>query len=104
MTEEETNRTLDAIFGKESTPRPKPAPPKKPLVGLDAAKIEKAAEAVQELAKVLATPPAPKPPFVRKPHLTDSPFRQHEGLKALKQQMEKKQPRRGQRRPNKEKK
>lgn len=86
----------------DEQPRPKPAPPKKPLI--DTAAIEKAGEQIKDLGKVLAAP-LPKPAYVRKPHLTDHPFRGHDGLKELKKQMESnKPPRRGQRRPNKEKK
>lgn len=79
------------------TPRPKPAPPKpKPVPTIPPA--------------VKSTPDA-KPKFVRKPHLTDKPFKAHEGIQKLAEALakpipEKKYPtpRRGQRRTNKEKK
>lgn len=46
-----------------------------------------------------------KPKFMRRPHLTDRPFRSHEGLLAMQKQMEDSKPaRQGQRRNNKEKK
>jgi len=61
------------------TPRPKPAPPKpKPT-----------AEAPVKAAN---TPKAEKPKFVRKPHLTERPFKAHEGLLELQKQLEKKSP------------
>lgn len=73
-------------MNSSDTPRPKPAPPKaKTLVGN-------------------ATPPAEneKPKFVRRPHLTERPFKAHEGLAALRKQMDKVTP--SQSRANKEKK
>lgn len=45
-----------------------------------------------------------KPKFVLKPHLTERPLKGHEGLEALKKQLEDSSPKRPQRRNNKEKK
>lgn len=42
-----------------------------------------------------AEPPKEKPKYVRKPHLTDNPFRAHEGLKAMSKNMENLTPRKG---------
>lgn len=39
----------------------------------------------------------PKKPFVRKPHLTDRPFKDNAGLQALRDQMQKDQQRRNRR-------
>jgi len=84
-------------------PRPKPGPPKPKATPYPqlAEAATTAANAVAELGKALEAP-LPKPKFVRKPHLTEKPFRNHEGLQALAKQMEKKPtPRRGQRQTKK---
>lgn len=76
------------------TPRPKPAPPKKSLQDIEA-------------TTPLKTVTNEKPKFVRKPHLTEKPFRSHEGLQALKKSMDqagKKTQKKPVRRNNKEKK
>lgn len=91
-TNEETKRTLDAIFGKEVKPRPKPAPPKPKTEVLS--KIEENTK----LKSIVGS----KPKFVRQLHLTERPLKGHEGLAALAKTLE--TPRRGQRRTNKEKK
>lgn len=48
---------------------PKPTPPKKPEVSVS---VEK---------------PEAKRPYVRSPHLTNRPFGQHDGLKALREEL-----------------
>ena len=79
-------------------PRPKPAPPKPKAPEAPPAQSAEKIKKSMEYGK-----PQDKPKFVRKPHLTDRPFVQNEGLKALQKELAQKQkPRRGQRRPNKE--
>ena len=60
------------------SPRPKPGPPK-------------AKAPVAEEKKVISSAPAaPKerPKYVQKPHLTERPFKNHEGLLAIRKSLE----------------
>lgn len=119
-------------MSENATPRPKPMPPKKPLTVVSNEKADTASlsttlksyntitfDELQELgAAVYGISPgemhgepvviekvAEKPKYVLKPHLTERPLKQHEGLMALRKQMEDRKPKRsGQSRTNKEKK
>ena len=98
---------------------PKPTPPKRPLTAVseeaiivpdgsitlnDLRELREAIYGAPQEAGALISK-VEKPKFVRRPHLTDRPFRAHEGLLALQKQMEDSKPaRQGQRRNNKEKK
>lgn len=104
MNAEEINRTLDAsIEIKPTAPTPLTvAQIAKRITELQsrdsgATKEEATNTAMEEIAV------KPKPKFVRKPHLTERPFKEHPGLQELHRQLEKKSPRRGQRRNSKEK-
>lgn len=50
-------------------------------------------DVANDIIKTLpAETPAKKPPFVPKPHMTQTPFRDNEGLQQLKKELEPKQP------------
>jgi len=80
----------------DATPRPKPTPPKRPLTVTDQeveelfSTIFKNGEGFIDTAakpaSVLVTK-TPKPVYILRPHLTEKPFRGHEGLQALQKQM-----------------
>lgn len=55
------------------TPTPKPAPPKRPQV--------------DQVFDGKTAAPSEKPKFVRKPHLTERPLKNHDGLLALRKKM-----------------
>jgi hypothetical protein len=52
---------------------------------------------VKTIVEAPSKPPIVKKPFVRKPHLTDRPFKDNAGLQALREKMQKDQQRRNQR-------
>lgn len=101
---------------------PKPMPPKKPLVAVSQEAIDLGPlRAEQELnlvdyildgasvplsggMAVVIEKAVEKPKYVLKPHLTERPLKGHEGLEALKKQLEDSAPKRAPRRNNKEKK
>lgn len=82
---------------------PKPVPPKPKAISKDTAKMQQdirnltnallddansVPEVVEEVKAVVVDKPiVRKPPFVQKPHLTDHPFRNNEGLQLLKKSM-----------------
>lgn len=107
-----------------ATPRPKPMAPKKPLTAVPETTINIpygtiTREDLKELRAamygitpmeihgdpVIIEEVAEKPKFIVKPHLTERPLKGHEGLMALRQQLESETPKRsGQSRTHKEKK
>lgn len=103
-----------------ATPRPKPMAPKKPEVNTiimplgsitldDLMELNAAVYGITPMEMhgepVVIEKVADKPKFVVQPHLTERPLKGHEGLMALRQQLESETPKRsGQSRTNKEKK
>jgi hypothetical protein len=81
----------------DEKPRPKPAPPKPRTKPGESPEVGELREKINR-----PEPIKEKPKFVRKPHLTDRPFKENAELQKLQKSMEHTTPRRGQRRSNKE--